>query len=56
MRKFKFFFNGMYNIVKKQDDYVIQILKNEQYIEQKNESKILQGCKYMMIKIVILKK
>jgi hypothetical protein len=33
MRKIKIFFNGMYNIVKKYDDYVIWNLKNKQYIE-----------------------
>jgi hypothetical protein len=29
MRKINFFFNGMYNIVKKYDDYVIWNLKNK---------------------------
>ena len=29
MRKINFFFNEMYNIVKKYDDYVIWNLKNE---------------------------
>ena len=40
MMKMNFFFNGMYNIIKKYDDYVIQNLKSKQYIEQKNDSKI----------------
>jgi hypothetical protein len=32
MMKINFFFNGMYNIVKKYDDYVIWNLKNERFI------------------------
>jgi hypothetical protein len=40
MIEIKFFFNGMYNIIIKYDNYVIWNLKKEGYIEWKNDSKI----------------